>query len=101
MDDKWKCIRCGYSCTLRVKINAFEWLRIFLQGKRNFSEIGFNKKLQLKHTNGHCILLKKKDGKPYCSVYNNRPKMCRNYPGLEFGRCNKPKLDLRSVEDVK
>ena len=48
----------------------------FLEG-----ELIYKNKFVLKRDKGGCVFLKKsKDGKYSCSIYENRPKTCRQYP---------------------
>jgi len=77
-----KCFRCGHSCTLRVKLSLFDYLRVLLTGARKFSEKNLSGKRFLKQVDGKCTFLTEKDGKPHCKIYSNRPKMCRRFPGV-------------------
>jgi Fe-S-cluster containining protein len=86
----FKCDRCGYCCTLRARLSFIELLRILLKGykKKDFvikDMKGRNCIKQLE--NKDCYFLTRKNGKTYCRIYKIRPKMCREYPGFEQGRC--------------
>ena len=77
---KFKCLRCGRCCSLRVKLTNEDIERLKKSGKKNFIE---NKKW-LKRINGYCMFLEIKDGKAKCSAYNSRPEICRWWPLKKF-----------------
>ena len=91
MQKKWTCKHCGYCCTLIVRLSFFKFLRILLLGHWNFTEKDDLGKRCIKRINDRCFFLTKKENKPFCRIYNHRPKMCREYPGLTDKQCNKPK----------
>jgi len=90
----FKCEKCGYCCTLRVRLSLLEFLKIYFKGKRNFSEKGSNNKRYIKIENNKCFFLTKKDKKPFCKIYQYRPKMCREYPGDIKGTCKESNPDV-------
>lgn len=86
---KFKCKRCGYCCTLKVKLSLLELLRIIALGyeKKDFVEKNVKGRNCIKLINDKCYFLTKKNNKPFCKIYRYRPRMCREYPGLETGAC--------------
>jgi len=87
---KFKCNRCGYCCTLRVRLSFLELLRIRLKGykKKDFVVKDTKKRNCIKQLeNQDCYFLIRKGEKTACKIYNIRPKMCREYPGYIKGTC--------------
>ena len=78
---KFKCIKCSYCCTLKVKLSFIEYLRILLNGHRNFSTKNFKGEKVIKQINNDCFFLKRNPNG--CRIYSIRPSMCKNYPGLQ------------------
>jgi Fe-S-cluster containining protein len=76
------CSRCGYCCTLRARLGFFEYLKLLLLGYRNFSDKNLKGERFIK-LDKKCFFL---DGNR-CRIYENRPKACREYPGVD--RCPK------------
>jgi Fe-S-cluster containining protein len=74
------CNRCGYCCTLRVRLSFPEYLRILLAGKMDFTEKDTKGKRCIKMPGQRCFFL---EAKNFCKIYSIRPKMCRDYPGVE------------------
>jgi Fe-S-cluster containining protein len=76
------CKKCGYCCTLAVKLSSDDVDRIKKKGyheghfieKRGHSDI-------LKMVNNYCIFLEIRQGIASCKVYDARPKKCIEYPG--------------------
>ena len=81
---KFRCLDCGYCCTLKVKLSLIEFLKIYIHGFRNFYSKNSRKELVIKsRKNGDCHFLdRSKNSKTKCLIYNLRPKMCREYPGI-------------------
>ncbi len=77
---KFKCLRCGQCCRLRVLLSKEDIKRLEKAGKKSFIE----DKVWLKRKNGYCIFLEIKDGKAKCGVYKSRPKICQNWPIRKF-----------------
>ncbi len=77
---KFKCLRCGRCCSLRVKLTNEDIKRLKKSGKKNFVEKGN----WLKRINGYCMFLEIKNGKANCTVYDSRPKICRGWPLKRF-----------------
>ena len=87
---KFKCERCGYCCTLRVRLSFLELLRIISRGykKKDFAVKDMKKRNCIRqHENGDCYFLVRKGRKTSCKIYDIRPKMCRAYPGYIKGKC--------------
>jgi len=81
------CKRCGYCCTLRVRLSFIELLRILFKGyrKKDFIIKDMMRRNCIKQfENKDCYFLIKKNGKTACKIYDIRPKMCREYPGVEI-----------------
>lgn len=82
------CQKCGDCCKhfplVDVSENEIASLKLltglcfesFLDSKGKASDGYF---LQFKE-NGHCFFLNKKNGRYFCEIYQNRPKICKNYP---------------------
>ena len=77
--EKFRCLRCGKCCKLRVDLSDEDIKRIKMAGKRDFIE-GKN---HLKRINGFCKFLELKEGKSSCSIYKIRPAICREYPRIK------------------
>ncbi|MBD3354449.1 hypothetical protein GF361_00510 [Candidatus Woesearchaeota archaeon] len=74
------CNRCARCCYLRVKISLLEYLMIRLRGYKNFMEKNAqNQRCIIQDTNNKCFFLEGNN----CRIYSIRPKMCREYPGLD------------------
>ncbi|MBI2651074.1 YkgJ family cysteine cluster protein [Candidatus Woesearchaeota archaeon] len=83
----FQCNRyCGECCKkLIVQVSKKEIGKIAALGhkKEEFAAADLidSKKFVLKKNHDGCVFLKKhKDGKYSCSIYENRPKICRQYP---------------------
>lgn len=77
---KFKCLRCGQCCRLRVKLSKEDIKRLEAAGKKNFVE----GKHWLKRINGYCQFLEIKNGMAKCTAYGARPKICRWWPVSKF-----------------
>ena len=79
---KFKCIRCGLSCIgADVQLTEKEIEKIKSVTEKEFYEeyttpFG-NMRRRLKKINNRCIFL---DDKLNCTIYQNRPLLCREYP---------------------
>jgi len=74
---KFRCIKCGLCCRLRVKLNERDITRLKkIKGWENF----INKRNYLKRVNGWCVFLKKRRSNVICSIYKYRPSTCRKWP---------------------
>ena len=85
------CKRCGYCCTLRVRLSQLDILRITRLGhkKKDFIEKDARGKPCIKIINNDCYFLKRKNKKTSCTIYNARPKVCRQYPSeLQLKECS-------------
>ncbi|OGM03182.1 hypothetical protein A3K72_01320 [Candidatus Woesearchaeota archaeon RBG_13_36_6] len=80
--------RCGLCCSLVVKIFEEDIKRIENLGHKRdfFVENIENNKKALKRINGYCRFLVIKEGIATCTIYDHRPKVCREYvcipPGM-------------------
>jgi len=76
--------RCGYCCTLRVRLKWLDILRIMRAGykKKDFVVRGSDGKRYIKMIGNKCFFLEKKNKKPSCKIYEHRPRVCRLYPHL-------------------
>ncbi|MBW3011152.1 YkgJ family cysteine cluster protein [Candidatus Woesearchaeota archaeon] len=79
---KFECKRCGRCCSFIVGLSD-EDIRQIEKGtkykKKDFVEQR-KKKNVMKRINGYCIFLNISKGKAQCTIYNNRPKICKNFP---------------------
>jgi len=76
------CKKCGYCCTLAVKLSSDDIDRIKRKGfhEGHFIEhMGQSRVLRM--VNNYCIFLEIKKGIAGCQVYDARPKNCVEYPG--------------------
>ena len=73
------CNKCAECCKLRVKLSLLEYLRIRLKGYKDFTEKNAQNQRCIKMPNDKCFFLSKNS----CKIYNIRPKMCREYPGVD------------------
>lgn len=89
----FKCARCGKCCKLKVEPNKEDIKIIKKAGKKDFMQGKF-----LKRTNKdrRCIFLKYKNGIAKCSIYKNRPEICRKWPNSQgiFGKQVDPRCNL-------
>jgi len=90
---KFKCLRCGQCCKLRVKLSKEDIARIKKAGKNDFVEEGS----WLKRTNGYCQFLEIKKGKARCTIYNSRPEICRWWPVRKFSMDTRCKCFERKI----
>ena len=74
------CNRCAYCCTLKVKLSLLEYLCIRLKGHKNFTEKNARGDRCIKLPEHKCFFLEGNN----CKIYNIRPKMCREYPGVDI-----------------
>jgi len=73
--------RCGLCCTLLVRLNPEDIARIKKLGSKedSFVEHTSRKEPILKRINGYCSFLKLEKGLASCTIYDSRPKICREY----------------------
>ena len=79
--------RCGLCCSLVVRISEDDIKRIErLEYKRDFFvEKIANGDNALKRINDYCRFLVIKDGIAGCTIYEQRPKVCRDFVCIEPG----------------
>ena len=87
---KFKCLRCGKCCKLRVNLSEKDINKIKKAGYKDFLYNDFlGGKNQLKKINGHCIFMNIDKGITSCKLENSaKPEICRNFPHSKgfFGR---------------
>ena len=73
--------RCGLCCTLLVRLDPEDIERIKRLGSKedSFVEHTGRKESILKRINGYCSFLKIEKGIATCTIYDSRPKICREY----------------------
>ncbi|MFH1294845.1 MAG: YkgJ family cysteine cluster protein [Candidatus Aenigmatarchaeota archaeon] len=71
----WKCKRCGHCCSYNVRMSSEDIKRIQAAGHNDFLSGKYMKKV-----NGGCVFLRKNKGIAKCSIYNIRPRVCREFP---------------------
>jgi Fe-S-cluster containining protein len=82
----FKCQRCGYCCTLVARLNLIDLLRLKKLGcnLREITQRDSTGKICLKlKPDGDCVFLERHAKKTSCKIYNNRPRVCRKYPGYK------------------
>ena len=89
----FKCKRCG-SCCYPPRLYPADIKRIKKAGYDDFvytDDLG--KTYMIDKKNNKCVFLKKKGKIFECSIYSNRPRICRQYPSeLIDGSCKPEKL---------
>jgi Fe-S-cluster containining protein len=80
---EFKCTRCGECCKLLVRLKEHDIRRIAKLGHdpNKFVNIVDGDK-RLKQVDGYCIFLLRKDGLARCTIYNVRPKICKDFPKI-------------------
>lgn len=74
--NKFKCERCGYCCTLQVKVSPAEIKIIKKLGYKDF----LTKDNQIKQKdNRDCFFLIRQKNNTNCKIYAHRPQMCKEY----------------------
>ena len=76
---EFRCRRCGVCCRLAVAVDDDEVAIIRAKGFNEFIEFRKGRKY-LKRINNYCIFLTLKKGISECSIYDIRPRVCRQYP---------------------
>ena len=78
------CTFCGLCCTLTVRLSENDIKRIENGSGRKKEEFvvadGDGKPL-LKRENGWCTFFRRERGVGVCTIYENRPDNCRDFPG--------------------
>ncbi len=79
--------RCGLCCTLLVRLGPDDIARIRALG---FNEDFFVDSTSrgdkiLRRVNGYCRFLKIEEGIATCTIYESRPRICREYVCIEEG----------------
>ena len=76
----WRCLRCG-KCCIDYLVELTPGEAIYYATK--YGPVVFkyrNKFFLLPKPDGSCIFLRKYNGIYYCSIYYDRPRVCRLYP---------------------
>ena len=68
------CRRCGYCCSLDVRLLKEDIDRLESVGKKDFYHI-LDGETFLKTKDGRCIFYESR-----CTVYLHRPRICRHFP---------------------
>ena len=77
------CTFCGLCCTLTVRLSDNDIRRIEKTGRKReeFVVADSDGKPLLKRENGWCTFFKREGGVGLCTIYENRPDNCREFPG--------------------
>jgi Fe-S-cluster containining protein len=80
---KFSCLRCGSCCRLRVRLTPNEIRHLKAVTKEDFLE--YTKGVPyIRRINNYCLFLSLDKGKSRCTIYNDRPNICRDYPKGEI-----------------
>lgn len=79
--------RCGLCCSLTVRLAAEDIQKIKELGHEQefFVEHVTKSQKALKRINGYCRFVIIKQGIATCTIYENRPKVCRDYVCIPDG----------------
>ena len=79
--------RCGLCCTLLVRLGTEDIARIRKRGvdESYFVDQDTKGAKILRRTNGYCRFLEIKEGIATCTIYDSRPKVCREYVCIKPG----------------
>ena len=77
------CTFCGLCCTLTVRLSDHDIKRIEKTGRKReeFVVADSDGKPLLKRENGWCTFFRREEGVGLCTIYENRPDNCREFPG--------------------
>ncbi len=77
------CTFCGLCCTLAVKLSENDIKRIESSGRKReeFVVADADGKPLLKREKGWCAFFKREGKVGVCTIYDNRPGNCRDFPG--------------------
>ena len=80
------CTFCGLCCTLTVRLSSNENGRIEKTGRKreDFVEVNKEGKPTLKREKGWCTFFKREGKVGICTIYDNRPEACRDFPGKKL-----------------
>jgi len=80
-----------------IKVDKEDIKKIESLKQTNFTQYDENIKSQvLKQENARCIFLKKEGDEFVCSIYEHRPKVCRQYPFINKSKvedCRPPRWE--------
>lgn len=93
---KFRCLNCGYCCTLVVILSKDDIERIKKLGynEADFAENDRLGRKRVRMKNYYCYFLGLHKGESFCRIYNERPQVCRDYPFFRKGtqECLVPRL---------
>lgn len=80
------CNFCGLCCTQAVRVTEEDIQRIEKLGhkREDFTVKDVDGQLLLKRENGYCTFFRDKGNYGGCSIYENRPDICRDWPGKKI-----------------
>jgi Fe-S-cluster containining protein len=91
---QFSCRRCGHCCRLLVRLYDNDIKRLEDAGyKQSEFAVMIKKKPYIKQKNRYCPWLEIKSGTARCTIYENRPKICREFPQKRIFRM--PGYDCR------
>ena len=97
---RWKCIRCGRCCSL-LRVRLLEDEVKYLTEKYGDVVEYIENEPYLKHKSDGCIFLTYENGMAKCTIYEDRPLVCRVYPFyIRKWRDIKRDIPIESIRDV-
>ncbi|MFA5992563.1 MAG: YkgJ family cysteine cluster protein [Candidatus Pacearchaeota archaeon] len=78
---KFRCLRCGSCCKLRVRLSENEIEEMKRRGEEDFLDEGGN---HIKRINGYCKFLNFNNGISSCSIEDTKPGICRKFPSKKW-----------------
>mgnify|MGYP001608659544 CR=1 FL=1 len=95
------CTFCGLCCTLTVRLSVNDIKRIESSGskKEEFIVADNDGKPLLKRENGWCTFFKREGKIGICTIYENRPDNCRDFPGKRM--CDLAENPIYNYTDKK
>lgn len=95
------CTFCGLCCTLTVRLSEAEIRRIEETGRKreNFAVSDNDGKPILKREQGWCTFFRREGSVGLCTIYENRPNACRDFPGKRL--CDLAENPIYALMDKK
>ena len=80
------CTFCGLCCTLTVRLSDQDIRRIESSGRKReeFAVADSDGRPVLKRENGWCTFFRREGKIGICTIYDNRPDNCRDFPGKKL-----------------
>ena len=76
----WTCVRCG-ACCRKFVVTLSPGEAMYYAVKYGPVVLHYGREFYLaKRQDGSCVFLRMSEGKAYCLVYSDRPRVCRMYP---------------------